>query len=75
MEDEYDVQCPRCGSCGEDGCCSALICAKKNMVGGQYCESNFKEIEFWYKLGKRLYDKSPDESVFDEVYDEVFRKD
>ena len=75
MEDEYDVQCSRCGSCGEDECCSALICAKKNMVGGTYCETYYKDIKLWYILGKRLYDKYLDVEIFDEVWDNINEKD
>ena len=69
--------CPYCGGCGEDGCCSALACAQNNMVAngkGFYCQSNYKVIEFWYTLGKKLYDKYQDGEVFNSVWNEVYNK-
>jgi len=70
-----DVYCEACGGCGEDGCCSALICAKEKMCGNDadlYCEKYFKEIEFAYRLAEELYEEHADEQLFDKIYQEVY---
>ena len=78
MSDEWDDNwspyCEECGSCGETGCCTPLRCAYINMVKkgtGKYCEGNFNDLEFMYKLAQKLYDKYRDDEIFDEVWNEV----
>ena len=73
--DEFSPYCDECGSCGETGCCSPLLCAEKNMVDkgcGDHCEINFKDIVLMYKIGVQMYDASPDPELFDRVYTEVY---
>jgi hypothetical protein len=75
MSEEDSPYCKECGSCGEDGCCSALKCAYNNMVKkstGLYCEHNFKELEFSYKLSDALYEKYEDKEIFDKIFNEVY---
>jgi len=52
-ENNYDPYCPVCGSCGEDGCCSATSCkqhseeTKKKLSEkrlGKYCGEQNKPI-------------------------------
>ena len=73
-----DIYCKECGSCGEDGCCSALRCAYHNMVEkstGLHCKIHFKDIEFSHKLSTALYNKYEDKELFDKIYDEIYRKE
>ena len=74
-----NVYCKECGSCGEVGCCSPLGCAYNNMVKkskGLYCWTNYKELEFTYKLAMELYKGTPEqEKIWDKIYKEVHEKE
>lgn len=73
--EEWSPYCNECGSCGDVGCCTPLKCAYTNMVKrgcGDYCEMNFNDIEFMYKLAAKMYDKYKDDKLFDEVWREVY---
>lgn len=34
-EDKWEVYCPACGACGEDGCCSGCNCKKMTCFYGE----------------------------------------
>jgi len=77
-EDNYSPYCKVCGACGEDGCCSAMMC--KHSPDGDYCEHYLKELKFGYLMSKDTYDlvteeeaKKKRDSLFDENWDLVFK--
>ncbi len=77
MQNEVDFYCEICESCGEEGCCSPLKCAYKNMVKNKpkkckYGKTYYKDIEFAYRMFELLYEKYEDEEIFDKTYKEVY---
>jgi len=48
------VYCPRCGSCGEAGCCPPDMC---HSVAGSYCETNMESYEELLKENQELCDE------------------
>ena len=72
MEEEInmdDLYCKICSACGEDGCCSALIC--KQHKDGLYCEGYLRDLKFkasvlddCFELLEKHCDKE-----FDDIYD------
>jgi len=88
-DNEIDpIYCPKCGSYGEDSCCSALKCMKEHMsvslAGCLYSEDYVKEIEFYYELGGELYDMIYQSKnaeiidrackIFDELWNKIYKK-
>jgi hypothetical protein len=70
--------CPICDGCGEEGCCSPLMCDQHPE--GHYCGWYLKDLKFGYKMfqwmdknvtltpeQKELYNKA-----WDEAYDEFY---
>ena len=75
-EEDESPYCPECGACGEDGCCSALMCAYKNMVEkghGIYCESYYWDLVVAYEVLKKLTEKHLDEINYKGILDGVFK--
>lgn len=77
-----DGYCPTCGSCGIDDCCSAIRCLKKHIKTSGACFNGneyVKDIEFYYCLGKTLYNKIVEHNdasllaIADCEYDELYR--
>ena len=78
-EDDYSPYCKVCGACGEDGCCSAMMC--KQSPDGDYCDHYLKELKFSYLMHKDTYDLLTDEEAkkkrdafFDENWDLIFKQ-
>jgi len=75
---EYEdgsAYCKECGSCGEDGCCSALMCAYKNMVErgcGDYCKSYYWDLVIAHESLKKLTKKQLDEINYNEILDKIY---
>ena len=77
---EVSVYCPVCESCGEEECCSPLIC--QHVEGGSYCKTNLRHLKLGYLLAEylqnNLYSKLPEElkkeydDKWHEFYDEIF---
>ena len=75
MEEESPY-CEECEACGEDGCCSALMCAYKNMVDkstGKYCEGYYWDLVIAYEVLKKLNEKQLDEIGYDKILDNVHK--
>jgi len=79
MENKYDPYCPVCSGCGEEGCCSPLMC--EQSPEGDYCRGYLLDLKFAYILHKWLienieltaeqaerYDK-----VWEETYDKIYK--
>jgi hypothetical protein len=50
MKDNYNPYCPVCNACGEEGCCSALMC--EQSLDGHYCRSYLNDLQFAYRMYK-----------------------
>lgn len=71
--------CKSCGACGEEGCCSPIICT----MDGDFCKSYLRDLHFEYTFGKQLYDlveqegtpdlKSKVRHLFDVLFDEFYK--
>ena len=77
LKDEEDfpgLYCKVCGACGEDGCCSALMC--KQHKNGVYCEWYLKELKFAYAMFKDIYpllDEKETEDIFNKNFDKYLK--
>ena len=70
----YSPYCRKCGSCGEDGCCSALKCAYKKMKGNKYCKGYYQDLEFAHKMFAELYTDTPEQKkIWEKIHEEVYR--
>jgi len=76
----YNPYCSVCSACGEDGCCSPLMCDQKPE--GAYCAGYLIDLRFGYYMNswfqnnlyegltedqKKLYDEEWNKS-FDDFY-------
>lgn len=68
LEDPY---CPVCESCGEEGCCSPLMCSQSK--DGYYCKGYLKDLKFGYLMYKDIYDFVPKDKI-DEIFDKNWEK-
>lgn len=64
--------CKICGGCGEDGCCSAMIC--KQHPDGDYCKTYLKDLKFGYLMFDEIDKILPEDSEFKKKYEELFDK-
>ena len=71
-EENYSPYCPVCSGCGEEGCCSPLMC--KQSPEGKYCESYLKDLKFGYKTYEHLMELVGDDEKYKEQIDELWDK-
>lgn len=78
-EDNYSPYCKVCGACGEDGCCSAMMC--KQSPDGDYCQTYLNELRFGYLMYHDTYDlvidqeaKKKRDAFFDKNWDFIFKQ-
>lgn len=69
-ENEYSPYCPVCSGCGEEGCCSPLMC--KQSSDGSYCNSYLKDLKFGYKMYDHLMKLVGDDEKYKEQIDELW---
>jgi hypothetical protein len=75
--EKYEPYCRHCSSCGEEGCCSPLNCARHCMVddsNGMYCATNYRSIEFGYRMGIALYNMLSKHEGVEELYDKIYKE-
>lgn len=82
MEESYNPYCPVCEACGEEGCCSPLLC--EQSPEGHYCESYLRDLKFAYKMNRffqeNIYPKLSDEwkelydKQWDKTYDKIYKQ-
>lgn len=80
-ENRNSPYCTVCGSCGEDGCCSALSC--QQHPDGDYCQTYLKELQFGYKMYRQLHElvsederyKDQIDKMWNEEYDLTFKSE
>lgn len=71
-EEEYSPYCEICSGCGEEGCCSPLMC--KQHPDGRYCEWYLRDLRFGYKMYDEIYDLIPKDEETQKKLDEIFDK-
>ena len=83
MEEDYNPYCTECSGCGEDPCCSALMC--KQSPNGKYCKTYLKDLQVGYMVydyfSENLLQYLPSEAlikydkevtrIMDEVYNKI----
>ena len=76
MKNKYDPYCPVCSGCGEEGCCSPVMC--KQSPEGHYCESYLKDLHFGYKMYQWIEEnisfKGEDAVRHDEAWDRIYEE-
>lgn len=74
-EEDYSPYCKICSACGENGCCSALMCRFED--GCEYKKTYLGELREGYKFTKefynKIYDKLSEElkKEVDQIFDEI----
>ena len=71
-EKDYSPYCPICNGCGEDGCCSALMC--KQDPKGDYCQTYLKELQFAYRMYNDLMELLDKDEKYEKQIDELWNK-
>jgi len=72
-ETEYESPyCKICSGCGEDGCCSALIC--QQHPEGSYCQTYLRDLKYGYKMFDEIDKILPNDEEFKKKYEEIFHK-
>jgi hypothetical protein len=64
--------CSACGGCGEEGCCSPLIC--KQSGSGDYCSTYLDDLQFGYRMYRDLMKLLDDDENYKQQLDELFEK-
>lgn len=64
--------CGVCEACGEDGCCSALVC--KQHKDGEYCESYLLDLKFGYRMYHDIYELLKDDKESKKKFKKIHRK-
>jgi len=81
IENEYSPYCPVCSGCGEEGCCSPMICQQSS--DGDYCKTYLKDLKFGYQMYKHIIKLVSDDEkykeqidkLWHETYDEIYRNE
>ena len=74
--DTYSPYCQECEACGEEGCCSALLC--KHFESGDYCSGYLRDLRFGYHMHRwvennLLFDLEEHQlAKYTEEYDRAF---
>ena len=71
-DDNLSVYCSICSGCGEEGCCSPLIC--KQSAEGRYCEWYLRDLKFGYKMYEDMHDLIPKDEETQKKLDEIWNK-
>jgi hypothetical protein len=80
-ENTYLPYCKECDACGEEGCCSALVC--KQSEKGDYCKGYLRDLRFGYQMYRDLMEivsedpkyKEQIDKIWDENYERFYKKD
>lgn len=66
--------CPICDGCGEEGCCSPLMCDQHPE--GHYCALYLKDLKFGYKMfqwmEKNIKLSPEQEELYNKQWDETY---
>ena len=74
-KENYNPYCKDCTACGEEGCCSAMMC--KHTKDGKYCEGYLLDLKFAYLMYQDTYDmikpKKKLKEIWDKNYDLIYK--
>jgi hypothetical protein len=81
VSDDYSPYCSVCGGCGEEGCCSPLMCKQSDR--GEYCSTYLDDLQFGYRMYRDLMQLLKDDEnykqqlaeLFEKNYNIIYRKD
>ena len=59
--EKFSPYCPECSACGEDGCCSALMC--KMTKNCRYPKTYLVELKFGYSMNEWVQKNLLDEKL------------
>jgi hypothetical protein len=71
-KDDYSPYCPECSGCGEEGCCSPLMC--KQNPKGDYCKAYLQDLQFGYRMYKELMKLVAEDENYKQQIDEIWHK-
>jgi hypothetical protein len=69
-KNKYSLYCSVCSGCGEEGCCSPLMC--KQSPDGHYCEFYLKNLKFGYVMYENLMKILEGDEKYKEQIDELW---
>ena len=82
MNEDYSPYCKECGGCGEEGCCSPMMCTQS--PNGDYCQTYLIDLQLGYLMDKyfmeNIYNdldegqKHRYDAEWNRVYDELYGK-
>lgn len=70
--DEISPYCPECDACGEEDCCSPLMC--KQSEKGDYCEKYLIDMKFGYRMYIDLMKLISCDERYKEKIDEIWKR-
>lgn len=82
-EESVSMYCPVCSGCGEEGCCSPMMCQQD--PNGSYCLTYLKDLKFAYNVYEKLLQKLESsqekyqelldfiDETTDKVYDKIYK--
>jgi len=71
-DNEYSPYCPVCSGCGEEGCCSPLLCDQS--PDGHYCKTYLLDLQFGYRMYNDLMELVSDDEKYKKQIDDLFDK-
>lgn len=69
---EYSPYCSECSGCGDEGCCSPLMC--KQSPNGNYCGTYLNDLKFGYKMHLDIMKLISDDERYKKQIDELYDK-
>lgn len=72
IEEVYSPYCSECGGCGEEGCCSPLMC--KQSLKGDYCQTYLRDLKFGYRMYQELMHLVGEDQKYKQQIDELWDK-
>lgn len=70
--DEISPYCSDCEACGEEGCCSPLMC--KQSEKGDYCEKYLRDLKFGYRMYNDIMKLLEGDEKYKEQIDEIWER-
>lgn len=81
-KETYSPYCPVCEGCGEEGCCSPMMC--RQDPNGSYCQSYLNDLKFGYKMYNQIMEMLEEdqeknkeilekiEKIFIDTYEKIY---
>ena len=65
-----NIYCKSCQACGEEGCCSPLVCT----MDGDYCKGYLADLHFGYLMFNDLYNLICEHPDFKQKVEQIYEK-